>query len=471
MKKILDKIEEKWGKNAAEILLMVVFVCVFAVLCGPQIIEDTKAVLGRNVNSPNEERDVATESETWESLESEGLSESLEDETQQNISLNTKTEDKEVSGKETETEAGTGKRTEDEKVSGKETETEAATGKGTEEEAVSGNKTEAGAATGKGAEEKVVSGKETEKEASLKISEKEEGLEEGANEVLPKVYELKDSMTIARQQELLCRWARSRKEEIPEKAYDKIMEGLPLESISVLEKMIEDRIGQYDGEWSVYVKNLSTDESIVINDRPMKSASVMKLFIMGTVYTAFDDGSLERTEETMSLLDAMITASDNEASNQLLYLLGESSYERGIEKVDEFIREYGFSDMTVEYNGFNNSSTVMDSSRFNQVSAKDCGKLLEDIYHRTWVSRKVSNEMEGLLLNQHTRYKIPAGLPEGVLCGNKTGEMDTTENDAAIIYGEACDYILVVLSSDWNSKDEAISRIPSISAMVYGYLN
>ena len=451
MKKILDKIEEKWGKNAAEILLMVVFVCVFAVLCGPQIIEDTKAVLGRNVNSPNEERDVATESETWESLESEGLSESLEDETQQNISLNTKTEDKEVSGKETETEA--------------------ATGKGTEEEAVSGNKTEAGAATGKGAEEKVVSGKETEKEASLKISEKEEGLEEGANEVLPKVYELKDSMTIARQQELLCRWARSRKEEIPEKAYDKIMEGLPLESISVLEKMIEDRIGQYDGEWSVYVKNLSTDESIVVNDRPMKSASVMKLFIMGTVYTAFDDGSLERTEETMSLLDAMITASDNEASNQLLYLLGESSYERGIEKVDEFIREYGFSDMTVEYNGFNNSSTVMDSSRFNQVSAKDCGKLLEDIYHRTWVSRKVSNEMEGLLLNQHTRYKIPAGLPEGVLCGNKTGEMDTTENDAAIIYGEACDYILVVLSSDWNSKDEAISRIPSISAMVYGYLN
>ena len=471
MKKILDKIEEKWGKNAAEILLTVVFVCVFAVLCGPQIIEDTKAVLGRNVNSPNEERDVATESETWESLESEGLSESLEDETQQNISLNTKTEDKEVSGKETETEAGTGKRTEDEEVSGKETETEVATGKGTEEEAVSGNKTEAGAATGKGAEEKVVSGKETEKEASLKISEKEEGLEEGANEVLPKVYELKDSMTIARQQELLCRWARSRKEEIPEKAYDKIMEGLPLESISVLEKMIEDRIGQYDGEWSVYVKNLSTDESIVVNDRPMKSASVMKLFIMGTVYTAFDDGSLERTEETMSLLDAMITASDNEASNQLLYLLGESSYERGIEKVDEFIREYGFSDMTVEYNGFNNSSTVMDSSRFNQVSAKDCGKLLEDIYHRTWVSRKVSNEMEGLLLNQHTRYKIPAGLPEGVLCGNKTGEMDTTENDAAIIYGEACDYILVVLSSDWNSKDEAISRIASISAMVYGYLN
>jgi predicted metallopeptidase len=48
--------------------------------------------------------------------------------------------------------------------------------------------------------------------------------------------------------------------------------------------------------------------------------------------------------------------------------------------------------------------------------------------------------------------------------------MDTTENDAAIVYAEECDYILVVLSSDWNSKDEAISRIASISSVVYEYL-
>ena len=235
--------------------------------------------------------------------------------------------------------------------------------------------------------------------------------------------------------------------------------------------MVESRVETYDGEWSVYVKNLSTNESFVINDRPMKSASVMKLFIMGTVYKAFESGRLERTDEVMSLVNSMITASDNESSNQLLYLLGDSSYERGIAEVDAFIQEYGFSDMTVEYNGFNNPDTNTDSGSFNQVSAKDCGKLMEDIYRRTWVSRSVSNEMEALLLNQQTRYKIPAGLPEGVLCGNKTGEMDTTENDAAIIYGDECDYILVVLSGGWNSKDEAIGRIKGISGVVYEYLN
>lgn len=238
-----------------------------------------------------------------------------------------------------------------------------------------------------------------------------------------------------------------------------------------LEPLLEQEISGYEGDWSVYVKNLNTEEEFVINDRPMKSASVMKLFILGTVYRAFESGDLERSEEVMSLVRSMITVSDNEASNQLLYRLGNSSYERGIAKVNAFIQEYGFSDMTVEYNGFENGATVMDSSHYNQVAAKDCGKLLEDIYRRNWVNRTASNEIEEMLLNQHTRYKIPSGLPEGVLCGNKSGEMDTTENDAAIIYSENCDYILVILSSDWYSKDEAIYRISSLSRMVYEYLN
>lgn len=241
--------------------------------------------------------------------------------------------------------------------------------------------------------------------------------------------------------------------------------------LDALEPVLEEQISGYDGDWSVYVKNLSTGEEFVINDRPMKSASVMKLFILGTVYRAFEAGDLERTQETMALVESMITLSDNEASNQLLYLLGNSSYGRGIEKVNDFIREYGFSDMTAEFNGFENSATVMDGSHFNQVAAKDCGKLLEDIYRRNWVNRAAANEIEQMLLNQHTRYKIPGGLPEGVLCGNKTGEMSTTENDAAIIYSENCDYILVVLSSDWSSKDQAISRIADLSRIVYEYLN
>ena len=250
---------------------------------------------------------------------------------------------------------------------------------------------------------------------------------------------------------------------LPEIKLEKTMTGL--------EQELAGQLSEYEGEWSVYVKNLSTDEAFVLNDQPMKSASVMKLFIMGTVYKAFECGELERTEEIMSLMNKMISYSDNASSNELLSRLGSGSYADGIEKVNAFIKEYGFSDMTMEYNGFDDSATIMDPEHFNQVTAKDCGKLLEDIYRRIWVSRGVSNEIENMLLAQQTRYKIPAGLPEGVLCGNKTGEMDATENDAAIIYAKDCDYILVVLSNGWSSKDQAITRIQSVSSLVYDYLN
>ncbi len=242
---------------------------------------------------------------------------------------------------------------------------------------------------------------------------------------------------------------------------------LPME---YLEDRLTTQLESYDGSWSVYVKNLSTDESFVINDRGMKSASVMKLFIMGTVYTAIDNGELSRTDEIVSLLNSMISYSSNEASNQLLYILGNSSYADGIAKVNTFIEEHGFSEMTVEYNGFEDSATYVGDG-INQVAAKDVGKLLEDIYRRTWMSRSDSNEMESMLLAQNTRYKIPAGLPDGVLCANKTGEMSTTENDAAIIYSDHCDYILVVLSSDWGDDRQAIDRIANISSVVYQFFN
>lgn len=255
------------------------------------------------------------------------------------------------------------------------------------------------------------------------------------------------------------------------RGYDAVVQWRPEKTLQNLKQQLAEQIAGYDGEWSVYCKNLTTEESFVIHDSPMKSASVMKLFIMGTVYTAFENGELSRTDEILELLHNMIVYSDNSASNELLSKLGNGNYADGIAKVDAFIESHEFSNMTVEYNGFNDPATNTSTDHFNQVAAKDCGKLLEDIYRRTWVNRTVSNEMESLLLSQDTRYKIPAGLPEGVLCGNKTGEMDTTENDAAIIYGKDCDYILVVLSSDWDSKDQAISRIAELSRITYQYLN
>ena len=90
------------------------------------------------------------------------------------------------------------------------------------------------------------------------------------------------------------------------RGYDAVLQWKPEKTLQNLKQQLEDQIAGYDGEWSVYCKNLTTEESFVIHDSPMKSASVMKLFIMGTVYTAFENGELSRTDEIVELLHNMI---------------------------------------------------------------------------------------------------------------------------------------------------------------------
>ena len=205
-------------------------------------------------------------------------------------------------------------------------------------------------------------------------------------------------------------------------------------NIRDLEEKVTALTDSYSGSWSVYVKNLTTGDSFIVNDAPMKSASVMKLFIMASVYDAIDHQELERTSELVDRLSNMISYSSNEAANRLLILLGKGDLSAGVNYVNHYIQKHGYSDMTHEYNGFQDASLILDSVHFNQISAADCGLLLERVYHRDFSSRKVCNEIEDMMLKQQTRYKIPKGVPDGVLVGNKTGEMDIVENDVAVVY-------------------------------------
>ena len=231
----------------------------------------------------------------------------------------------------------------------------------------------------------------------------------------------------------------------------------------ILYDKIRNTVSSYNGTWSVYIGNLSTGQALIVGDRPMKSASVMKLFIMAAVYDQIDQGNLERTEETVSLLRSMIIDSSNEAANRLLLKLGDGSYAEGVAAVNRFVQLHGYSSGTHEYNGFQDSSSYVDPSHFNQIMAKDIGLLLSRIYYREFISRAVCNEIESMMLDQKTRYKIPKGIPEGILVGNKTGEMDSVQNDAAVIYGRDVDFVIVVLSMDVWDKDTACQDIQEIS--------
>ena len=237
-----------------------------------------------------------------------------------------------------------------------------------------------------------------------------------------------------------------------------------------LEDKITSMISGYQGDWSVYLKDLKSGNTMEINEHAMQSASLIKLYIAGTTLELIENGELTETDTITHALHEMITVSDNESSNVLVRSFCDESgdFQTGLAKVNDFIQRMGFTN-TVQVNGIADPSLWVSDGRINETSAADCGKLLEMIYNRELVSHYASYRFENLLNNQEVNYKIPAGLPEGTHISHKTGEVDNTENDAAIIYTPYGDYIFCILSTDLSDTGSAVDHIHEITTMVYDW--
>lgn len=238
------------------------------------------------------------------------------------------------------------------------------------------------------------------------------------------------------------------------------------ERFQKLETELENMVKSKSGRWSIYVKNLSTRDSISINNEQGKAASLIKLFVMAYAYEYLDTSDPWIKQN----LQIMITYSDNEAYNSLVRACGSGNFVSGAVKINQWLEE-NFYVATKVYNTLEPSRSAPASIApySNPTSAEECGRLLEEIYNGTCVSKEASQEMLDLLCQQEHTSKIPQGIPEEIIVANKTGEALDRQHDVAIVFGPKTDYILCVMS-EGSYKDAAIFTIRDISAMVYQYL-
>lgn len=241
-------------------------------------------------------------------------------------------------------------------------------------------------------------------------------------------------------------------------------------ALSGLKKSLNATISQLGGTmWSVYVKDLKTGDVLSINEKATYPASVCKLFVMEGVYDAIQKGQIAKTSGVDALLRSMITVSDNEAYNQLLCILGKGDFVAGCANLNAYLRTAGYTHSGCHHTIHPSSSPRMGDGQLNVGMALETGLLLERIYKGTCVSKAYSREMENLLLLQRVRGKIPAGLPAGVRCGNKTGESGVYQHDAAIVYGPRTHYVVCIYSV--SSEQAGISGIRRLSSQIYHALN
>ena len=229
-----------------------------------------------------------------------------------------------------------------------------------------------------------------------------------------------------------------------------------------------------NGTWSVYVCNLAKNTEGAINDQKMQAASLIKLYIMGAVYEDYDSLSATYGKDKLDdNLNSMITVSDNDAANTLVNYLGGGDDAAGMARVNKFCQDHGYTSTSM-----GRLLLADNSNGDNYTSVKDCRKFLKTIYQ---IDKGTSTDdtlagaeyMYHLLKMQTRTNKIPAQMPEGVKVANKTGELDTVENDAGIIYDTAkgIDLVVCFMSQDLNDTAAAQNTIAQTSRSIYGYYN
>lgn len=149
-------------------------------------------------------------------------------------------------------------------------------------------------------------------------------------------------------------------------------------------------------------------------------------------------GHLGKTLSVRELAYWMITKSSNLATNLLVDVVGIQTVQLALDEL--------------EIDGVRILRGVEDQAAFgaglnNEVTANGLLKLLRLVADGKAYSKKSSDEMLAIMLEQQYRSGIPAGLPKAARVAHKTGNISTVHHDAGIVFlEERKPYVLVILT-------------------------
>jgi beta-lactamase class A len=151
---------------------------------------------------------------------------------------------------------------------------------------------------------------------------------------------------------------------------------------------------------------------------------------------------MEPREYTLAeLCRLMMVVSDNTASNACLRQVG-------MERLNKFFLDRGY---LAEVQRFFMSPVI--DGKDNTMTAESAAFMLADLYQGVGLDPELREFAIGCLRRQQYREKIPLLLPEDLVVGHKTGELDGVRHDAAVVEWDE-PYILVILTADGDSPWE-----------------
>lgn len=230
----------------------------------------------------------------------------------------------------------------------------------------------------------------------------------------------------------------------------------------------------------------STQYSVYIcypdEDRPeysyqpsaMRSASMIKVFILGAAMEKIRDGQLSLSHTITlhahdkvggagvltgyadgselsldTVLRLMITESDNTATNLIIDLLG-------MNEINAYIQRGGYFDTILQRKMMD--TEAVSAGRENYSSAPDLGHFFHKLYAHSCVSPALDDRMLEYLKGQTDTECFPAALPHADIA-HKTGELAGLYDDGGIIYMPDRTFIMVCMTENYSSRGRAIHTL------------
>jgi beta-lactamase class A len=234
---------------------------------------------------------------------------------------------------------------------------------------------------------------------------------------------------------------------------------------------------------AIDVKDLATGfESGVNVNKSMPAASTIKIPVMVEVFRQMELGTTTLhqkihvresdkdygsgdlcdaaggTPVTVEyLLWAMITDSDNTATNMLIRLVGRTH-------INATMSQLGLRQTSLHDYIRTDSGTIRYALR---TSPHDMIRLLEAMAHHTLIDRWSSEEMLAILTGQHHNSLLPEPLPQGTQIAHKTGTLHDTLNDVGIVYLADEPYAIAVLTTNLPNLETGRAFIRHVSLLAY----
>ncbi len=213
-----------------------------------------------------------------------------------------------------------------------------------------------------------------------------------------------------------------------------------------------------DGDISIYYKNLTTSESVIVDGAQIYyMASLYKVIV--TLYV------LDMEKEGTLSLDETVGEPPITIGEALEKIIEESNNEYA----QVIAEKYGWKTIAIHIK--NHYAIDFSFSEKLEANVTNIGALFVTIAQSERIAEKnADNYLLHLLSKQQHTSKLPKYLPKSIYSHNKTGEFEEDSHDAGIFYTPKANYVLVFMSKTaipWET-DEQMSLM---SKEIYETLN